>query len=94
VGELVHPEVEIRTDRAVHRGRDAAIEWSGKTFDNLVRRYVPTSIEHTDEGVLVRAEVQYVWRESGEVAEQAPVAIELGIRDGMISSWSLLDEPS
>jgi hypothetical protein len=94
VGELLHPEVEIRTERAVHRGRDAAIEWSGKTFDNLERRYVPISIEQTDEGVLVRAEVHYVWRESGEVAERTPVAIELGIRDGMISSWSLLEEPS
>ena len=94
MGELVHPEVEIRTERTVHRGRLAAMEWSGKTFDNLVRRYLPTSIERTDEGVLVRAELQYVWRESGELGHRTPVAIELGIRDGLISSWFLLEEPS
>jgi hypothetical protein len=94
VGELVHPEVEIRTERTVHRGRVAAMEWSGKTFDNLVRRYVPTSIEGTDDGVLVHAELQYVWRESGKVADGSQVAIELGIRDGLISSWFLLEEPS
>jgi hypothetical protein len=94
VGELVHPEVEIRTERTVHRGRVAAMEWSGRTFDNLVRRYVPTSIEHTEDGVLVHAELQYVWRDSGEVGDHSPVAIELGIRDGLVSSWFLLEEPS
>jgi hypothetical protein len=94
VGELVHPEVEIRTERTVHRGRIAAIEWSGKTFDNLVRRYVPISIERTGDGVRVHAELQYVWRESGEVADSSRVAIELDIRDGLISSWVLHQEPS
>jgi hypothetical protein len=91
VGELVHPEVEIRTERTVHRGRVAAMEWTGKIFDNLERRYVPVSIEGTDAGVLVHAELQYVWRDSGEVGDRSPVAIELGIRDGLISSWFLIE---
>jgi hypothetical protein len=94
VGELVHPEVEIRTERTVHRGRMAAMEWSGKAFDNLIRRYVPTSVERTESGVLVHAELQYIWRDSGKLGDRSPVAIELGIRDGLISSWHLLEEPS
>ena len=69
------------------------MEWSGKTFDHLVRRYVPVEIEHRDEGVLVHAELQYVWRDSDEVGDTSPVAIELGIRDGLISSWFLVEEP-
>ena len=93
VKELVHPEVEIRTERRVHRGRLAAIEWAGKVFDHLVRRYVPVEIERTDDGLLVHAELQYVWRESGEVGDSSKVAIELGLRDGLISSWYLFDEP-
>jgi len=68
------------------------MEWSGKTFDNLVRRYVPTSVERIDSGVLVHAELQYLWRGSGEVGDRSPVAIELGIRDGLISSWFLIEE--
>ena len=92
MGELVHPEVEIRTERTVHRGRQAAIEWSGKVFDHLVRRYVPIEIEVRENGVLVHAELQYLWRESGEVGDSSRVAIELGIRDGLISSWYLSDE--
>jgi hypothetical protein len=94
VGELVHPEVEIRTERATHRGREAAMEWAGKVFEHLFRRYVPESIEHRDWGVLVHAELQYVWRQSREVGDSSPVAIELGIRDGLISSWHLLEEPA
>jgi hypothetical protein len=93
VGELVHPEIEIRTERTVHRGRVEAMEWAGKVFDHLVRRYVPVSIEHREDGVLVHAELQYVWRHNGEIGDSSRVALELGIRDGLISSWYLLEEP-
>ena len=93
MGQLVHPEVEIRTERTVHRGRDAAVKWAGKAFDHLVRHYVPVEIETAPDGVLVHAELQYIWRESGEVGDSSPVRIDLGIRDGLISSWHLVDEP-
>ena len=69
MGELVHPEVKIRTERTLHRGREAAVDWAGKVFDHLIRRYVPVEIEETGAGVLVHAELQYVWRESGEVGD-------------------------
>ena len=93
VGELVHPDVEIRTERTVHRGRRAAVDWSGKTFDHLVRRYVPVEIEQRERGVLVDAELQYVWLDSDAVGDSSRVAIELGVRDGLISSWYLLEDP-
>lgn len=94
MGELVHPEVEIRTERTTHRGRQAAVEWSGKTFDHLTRRYHPRKIEHRPGGVLVHADLEYVWRDSGEVGDASPVAIDLGIRDGLISSWYLFEDPA
>lgn len=92
MGEFVHPDVEIRTDRTTHRGRDAAVDWSGKGFDHLTRRYVPLEIEERDGGVLVRAELQYVWTETGDVGDTTRVGIALGISDGLISSWELLEE--
>ncbi len=77
----------------MHRGRDAAVAWAGKEFDHLIRRYVPKEIEETGAGVLVHAELQYVWRHSLQVGDSSRVAIKLGIRDGLISSWYLEDEP-
>ena len=93
MGELVHSEVRIRTERTLYLGREAAVDWAGKVFDHLIRRYVPVEIEETGSGVLVHAELQYVWRESGEVGDTSRVRIDLGVRDGLISSWHLEDEP-
>jgi hypothetical protein len=93
VGELVHPEVEIHTERTIHRGREAAVNWAGKEFDYLVRRYVPVETERTGDGVRVHAELQYVWRESGQIGDSSRIRIDLGIRDSLISSWHLEDEP-
>lgn len=67
--------------------------WAGKEFDHLIRRYVPVEIEESDSGVLVHAQLEYIWRESQRVGDSSRVAIELGIRDGLISSWYLVDEP-
>jgi hypothetical protein len=69
------------------------VAWAGKSFDHLVRRYVPVEIEEMSAGVVVHAELQYVWRESGAIGDSSRVVIELGIRDGLISSWYLVDEP-
>jgi hypothetical protein len=85
--------VEIHTARTVHRGREAAVAWAGKTFDHLERRYVPREVEVTGEGLVVHAWLQYVWRESGEIGDRSPVVIELGLREGLISSWRLHEEP-
>jgi hypothetical protein len=89
VGSLVHPEVEIHTERTVHRGRDAAVKWSGKGFDHIYRRYEPREIERVPGGVRVAADLQYVWRASGKVGDTTAVTIDLGLRDGLISSWEL-----
>ncbi|MDP9189523.1 MAG: hypothetical protein M3O25_09770 [Actinomycetota bacterium] len=92
MGELVHPEVEIRTERTTHRGREAAIAWAGKGFDHVTRRYEPLEIEAREHGVLVRAELQYLWRDGAEVADRTRVGIALGVRDGLISSREELEE--
>lgn len=92
MGELVHPQVEVRTERTTHRGREAAVEWVGKTYEHLTRRFEPLEVEIHDNGVLVRAELQYVWRESGEVGDRTRVGIALGVRDGLVSSWELFEE--
>lgn len=91
MAELVHPEVEIHTARNVHRGREAAVDWAGKAYDHIVRRYVPIEIEPHEDGVRVGAALEYAWRATGEVGDSTEVLIDLGIRDGLISSWRLTE---
>lgn len=92
MGELVHPDVEIRTDRTTHRGRDAAVAWAAKGFDHLSRRYLPIEVEEREHGLLVSADLQYVWTETGDVGDTTRVGIALGVRDGLVSSWELLED--
>ncbi len=42
-------------------------------------------------GLRVAAELQYVWRDSDEVGDTTAVTIDLGLRDGLISSWELTE---
>ena len=67
------------------------MDWSAKGFDHIHRRYVPRRIEPVPGGVRVEAELQYVWRESDEVGDTSAVSIDLGLRDGLVSSWELTE---
>ena len=91
MGRLVHPEIEIHTARTVHRGRDAAMDWSQKSFDHIERHYVPVEVAPSADGVRVEAELQYVWKETGDVGDTSAVTIDLGVRDGLIDSWRLTE---
>jgi hypothetical protein len=70
----------------------AALQWSSKAFDHIERRYVPVKVEDAGDVVHIDAELHYVWSESGEVADSTPVRIELGVADGLISSWRLFED--
>jgi hypothetical protein len=68
------------------------VAWSGKGYDHLTRRYVPLEVEEREHGLLVTAEIQYAWTETGHVGDATRVGIALGVRDGLVSSWELLEE--
>lgn len=89
---LSDPEVQIHTARGVVTGPDAAAEWVSKQFDHLDRRYRLLGLEVTDSGARVEAALEYVWRESGEVADSTEVEIELGLGDGLMTSWRVVEE--
>jgi len=67
------------------------VAWAGKGFDHIFRRYEPRKVSAREGGATVDADLQYVWRESGEVGDTSAVVIELGIRDGLVSSWELTE---
>jgi ketosteroid isomerase-like protein len=91
---LIHPEVEIHTARGVCKGLREARDWASRTYEHLERRYEIEEMHVAGESVLVLAQVQYVWRESGEVGNSAPVAVELDFDQGRLRRWKVHDDPA
>ena len=87
---LLAEDIEMRTGRGVHKGRDAVLSWARKGYDHLDRRYVSERLEPLGCGFLVHGRTEYVWRETGEVGDVTPVylAIELdGTRLRRLEVW-------
>jgi ketosteroid isomerase-like protein len=91
---LLHPDVEINTARGVRRGSDEAISWARSGYDHLDRRYEIEEMHVAGERVLVVAQVQYVWRESGEIGDSTPVAIAIDAENGKLRRWRVFDDPA
>ena len=91
---LVDPGVEIHTARGVRRGAQEAGEWAKRTYKHLDRRYVVDEMHVAGQHVLVLAHVQYVWRESGQIGDSKPIAIDLRFSDGRLRRWEVYDDPA
>jgi ketosteroid isomerase-like protein len=91
--EFLDPEIEIHTRRGARRGVAEAATWAGRRYLHLVRRYKVDELQEAGDRVLVLAEVQYVWRESGKVGHAALVGIVLEFRAGKLRRWRLYEDP-
>ena len=88
---LLHPEIEIETDRGVRRGRRAALDWASKRFDHLVRVWAVDEIQGERDRLLVVGRLQYVWRDGGEVGDETPVALGFELTDGQIQTMRIFE---
>lgn len=92
-GELVSHDVEIETARGVRRGHAEAVAWARNKYEYLQRCF---SIDETRPlgpgGILVLGRTEYVWKDSGEVGDSSPVAIEMRFRDGKLIRWRFRED--
>lgn len=94
-GELAAEEIEIHTSRGVRHGHAEAIAWAASKYDHLQRRYVIDELRPLDGGgLLMLGTSQYVWKDSGEVADSSPVAVELHFDRGKLSLWRFREDLS
>jgi hypothetical protein len=84
---------EIRTGRSVYRGIDGVIRWATKRYDHLDKRYTIAMTHAKGDTVLVLGNVEYVWREEGEVGDRTPIALLLEFAGGRVSSLTVADDP-
>jgi len=92
-GALAAEEIEIHTSRGVRRGHAEAIAWAASKYDHLQRRYVIDELRPLDGGgLLMLGASQYVWKDSGEVADSSPVAVELHFDRGKLLLWRFRED--
>lgn len=95
---LLADHFTVRTGRASHEGADAALAWARKGYDHLDRRWTldtlePAPGEGGDQGLLIgHGRVEYVWRETGEVADSTPTVLLIALEDGLLGRLEIFDD--
>jgi len=81
-------DIEIQASRGLVEGREEARRWATrKPTGELTQRLVLDDVvEHGAHGVAT-VRRQWLWRESGEVADEQELFYVATIRDGLICRW-------
>lgn len=90
---LVTPDVELETPGGLERGPEAARRLAGKSTQEhaLVHIEVERMVEAGDK-VVVFAERQMRWRETGELADSSPSDALFTIHGGKVARWQQLPD--
>ena len=93
-GELAGEEIEIHTVRGVRHGHEEAVAWARNKYEHLQRRFAAEQIRPIGPGeVLVTGHTEYVWKETGELADSTAIAIEMRFREGKLVRWRFREDP-
>lgn len=90
---LLDPAIRIVTGRGSHAGIEAAIRWASRRYQHLDRRYVLAELAAAGAGMVGRGRVEYVWRDSGEVGDSAPIYLSFEVEGGRLRELGLHDDP-
>ncbi len=90
---LLHPEIELTTGRSSYSGPDQVAAWADKQYEHLDRVYSIATARTRDDSVLILGEVEYVWREGGEVGDSSPIALTLEFEAGLLRTLRVDDDP-
>ncbi len=90
---LLDPSIRIVTGRGKHAGIEAATGWAARRYRYLDRRYVLGELKAAGAGLLGSGRVEYVWRDSGEVGDSAPIYFSFELEAGRLRELGLHDDP-
>lgn len=92
-GELVSEDIEIETARGVRCGHAEALAWAKNKYDYLQRCFSIDEIRpHGPGRLLLLGRTEYIWKDSGEVGDSSPVAIEMSFRGGKLARWRFRED--
>ncbi len=90
---LLHPDVELTTGRNVYSGPEQVAAWAAKQYDHIDRLYSIRTERTRGDSVLILGDVEYVWRDSGELGDSSPIALTLGFEADLLRSLRVDDDP-
>jgi hypothetical protein len=90
---LLHPEAKVTTGRSVYSGLEQIAAWAAKRYDHIDRLYSIRTERTRGDSVLILGDVEYVWRDSGELGDSSPIALTLEFEADLLRSLRVDDDP-
>jgi ketosteroid isomerase-like protein len=85
--EVLHPDVEIHSNRGLREGTDAARAWATRAPGGVQQTIEVGRTSESDSEVLLEIERHWHWDEDGSHAATDSMAWLFGFREGLVSSW-------
>jgi ketosteroid isomerase-like protein len=90
--ELLDPDVELVTRRGLRRGHDDVRAWVGEPYAELDVERVIDRIHVAGHLVVASGRIRHRWRESGEIGDEAELAVLAQVQDGRIVRAQIFDD--
>ncbi len=90
------PDVEVQTRRGIVIGHEELRRWATRSpHGDLLQRLALGELREDAHRrhVLARVRREWLWRESGEVADSEDLTVVATIRDGLIARWQPFEDP-
>ena len=82
--ELLDPDVELLTPRGPRRGHDGVRKWLGEPYAELDVERIIDRVKVAGHVVVASGRIRHLWRESGELGDEAEIAVLAQVENGRI----------
>jgi ketosteroid isomerase-like protein len=89
--ELLDPDVELITRRGPKRGYDDVRKWLGEPYAELDVERIIDRIQVAGHVVVASGRIRHLWRESGELGDEAEIAVLAEVENGRIVRVQIFD---
>jgi ketosteroid isomerase-like protein len=89
--ELLDPDVELITRRGPKRGYDDVRKWLGEPYAELDVERIIDRIQVAGHVVVASGRIRHLWRESGELGDEAEIAVLAEVENGGIVRVQIFD---
>jgi ketosteroid isomerase-like protein len=90
--ELLDPDVELLTRRGPRRGHDGVRKWLGEPYAELDVERIIDRIQVAGHLVVASGRIRHLWRESGELGDEAGFAVLAQVENGRIVRVQTFDD--